>query len=161
MGPGLNHWGFHTDCTINWWYTSISDLMPYGLFPELTITMQNFYQKNKKCSCISMNSRNTWLAAGSWIPSSLMTKTQYGCSGDARSHGVSSLAIDLVIQVASSMSLMASLVTTSRMQQCFNVFIDIYHEFLLLFYCCVLFEIKPTTTTMPEYSGFSITKVNP
>ena len=42
---------------------------------------------------------------------------------------------------------MASLVTTSRMQQCFNVLIDIYHEFLLLFYCCVLLEIKLTTTT--------------
>ena len=49
--------------------------------------------------------------------------------------------------VASLMSLMASLVTTSRMQQCFNVLIDIYHEFLLLFYCCVLLEIKLTTTT--------------
>ena len=35
--------------------------------------------------------------------------------------------------VASFMSLMASLVTTSRMQQCFNVLIDICHEFLLLF----------------------------
>ena len=42
---------------------------------------------------------------------------------------------------------MASLVTTSRMQQCFNVRIDNYHEFLLLFYCCVLLEIKLTTTT--------------
>ena len=48
---------------------------------------------------------------------------------------------------ASLMSLMASLVTTSRMQQCFNVLIDIYHEFLSLFYCCVLLEIKLTTTT--------------
>ena len=45
------------------------------------------------------------------------------------------------------MSLMASLVTTSRMQQCFNVLIDVYHEFLLLFYCCVLLEIKLTSTT--------------
>ena len=45
------------------------------------------------------------------------------------------------------MSLMASLVTTSRMQQCFNVPIDSYHKFLLLFYCCVLLEIKLTTTT--------------
>ena len=36
----------------------------------------------------------------------------------------------------------ASLVTTSRMQQCFNVLIDIYHEFLYLFYCCVLLEIN-------------------
>ena len=51
------------------------------------------------------------------------------------------------VLVASLMSLMASLVTTSRMQQCFNVLIDIYHEFLLLFYCCVLLEIKLTTTT--------------
>ena len=38
------------------------------------------------------------------------------------------------------------LVTTSWMQQCFNVLIDIYYEFLLLFYCCVLLEIKLTTT---------------
>ena len=45
------------------------------------------------------------------------------------------------------MSLMASLVTTSGIQQCFNVLIDIYHEFLLLFYCCILLEIKLTTTT--------------
>ena len=45
------------------------------------------------------------------------------------------------------MSLMASLVTTSRMQQCFNVITDIYHESLLLFYCCVLLEIKLITTT--------------
>ena len=48
--------------------------------------------------------------------------------------------------VASLMSLMASLVTTSRMKQCFNVLIDIYHEFLLLFYSWVLLEIKLTTT---------------
>ena len=54
--------------------------------------------------------------------------------------------IDIFL-VASLMSLMASLVTTSRMQQCFNVPIDSYHEFLLLFYCCVLLEIKLTTTT--------------
>ena len=46
---------------------------------------------------------------------------------------------------------MASLVTTSRMQQSFNVLIDIYHEFLLLFYCCVRLEIKLTTTT--TYDG--------
>ena len=38
------------------------------------------------------------------------------------------------------------LVTTGRMQQCFNVLIDIYHEFLLMFYCCVLLEIKLATT---------------
>ena len=48
---------------------------------------------------------------------------------------------------------MASLVTTSRMQQCFNVLIDIYHEFLLLFYCCVLLEIKLTTTTIFGNTG--------
>ena len=30
-------------------------------------------------------------------------------------------------------------------KQCFNVLIDIYHEFLLLFYGCVLLEIKHTT----------------
>ena len=35
----------------------------------------------------------------------------------------------------------------SRMQQCFNVLdIYIYHEFLLLFYCCIVLEIKRTTT---------------
>ena len=45
------------------------------------------------------------------------------------------------------MSLIASLVTISRMQQCLNVLIDIYHEFILLFYCCVPLEIKLTTTT--------------
>ena len=45
------------------------------------------------------------------------------------------------------MGIMASLVTTCRMQQCFNVLIDIYREFLLLFYRCVLLEIKLTTTT--------------
>ena len=53
-----------------------------------------------------------------------------------------------ILLVASLMSLMASLVTTSRLQQCFGVLIDIYHEFLLLFYCCVLLEIKLTTTTI-------------
>ena len=57
--------------------------------------------------------------------------------------------------VASLMSLMASLVTTSRMQQCFNVLIDIYHEFLLLFYCCVLLEIKLTTTTTTLKCGWT------
>ena len=29
----------------------------------------------------------------------------------------------------------------------FDVFIDIYHEFLLVYYCCVLLEIKLTSTT--------------
>ena len=45
------------------------------------------------------------------------------------------------------MSLMASLVTISRMQQCFNVLIDIYHELLVLFYWSILLEIILTTTT--------------
>ena len=58
-----------------------------------------------------------------------------------------SFDVFLMFLVASLMSLMASLVTTSRMQQCFNVPIDSYHEFPLLFYCCVLLEIKLTTTT--------------
>ena len=53
------------------------------------------------------------------------------------------------------MSLMASLVTTSRMQQCFNLLIDIYHEFMLLFYCCVLLEIKLTTTTKKPHENFT------
>ena len=42
--------------------------------------------------------------------------------------------------VASLMSLMASLVTTSRIQQCLNVLIDIYHEFrffFVLLFCSV------------------------
>ena len=52
------------------------------------------------------------------------------------------------LRVASLMSLMASPVTTSQMQQCFDVLIDICHEFLLLFYWCVLLEIKLTTTTI-------------
>ena len=38
------------------------------------------------------------------------------------------------------------LVTTSRIQQSFNILIDIYHEYMLLFYCCVPLEIKLTTT---------------
>ena len=41
---------------------------------------------------------------------------------------------------------MASLETTSRMQQCFNILINIYHEFILLFYWCVLLEIQLNTT---------------
>ena len=50
--------------------------------------------------------------------------------------------------VASLMNLMASLVTTSRIQQCFNVLIDIYHEFVFFFfYCSVLLGIKLTTAT--------------
>ena len=51
---------------------------------------------------------------------------------------------------------MASLVTTSRMQQCFYVPIDSYHEILLLFYCCVLLEIKLTTTTNINWIIWSI-----
>ena len=64
--------------------------------------------------------------------------------------------------VASLMSLMASLVTTSRMQQCFKALVDIYHEFLLLFYCCVLLEIKLTATTVmkevEQKLNFQLTK---
>ena len=56
--------------------------------------------------------------------------------------------IVLCTLVTSLMSLMASLVTTSRIQQCFKLLIDIYYEFLLLFYCCVLLEIKLTTTNV-------------
>ena len=44
------------------------------------------------------------------------------------------------------MSATASLVTTYKMQQCFNVLPDIYKVFMLLFYCCILLEIKLTTT---------------
>ena len=44
----------------------------------------------------------------------------------------------LLILVASLMSPTASLVTTYRMQQCFNVLPDIYKVFLLLFHCCIL-----------------------
>ena len=46
--------------------------------------------------------------------------------------------------------------TTSRMHQCFNVLIYICHEFLLLFYCCVLLEIKLTTTTTINKGGHDI-----
>ena len=45
------------------------------------------------------------------------------------------------------MRLMASLVTTSRVQERFNLLIDFYREFLLLSYCSVLLEIELTTTT--------------
>ena len=44
------------------------------------------------------------------------------------------------------MSPTASLMTTYRMQQCFNVLPDIYNVFLLLFHSCILLEIKLTTT---------------
>ena len=44
------------------------------------------------------------------------------------------------------MSPMASLVTTNRMQQCFNVLTDINKVFLLLFHSCILLEIKLTIT---------------
>ena len=40
-----------------------------------------------------------------------------------------------------------------QMQQCFNVFTDIYKVFffLVLFHCCILLEIKlTTTTTIPD-----------
>ena len=45
------------------------------------------------------------------------------------------------------MSLMASLVTTNRMQQWFNVLTDIYHELLLLFHFCIVLKIKFSITT--------------
>ena len=48
--------------------------------------------------------------------------------------------------VASLMSLTASPVTTTRMQQFCNVIVDIYKVFLFLFNCCILLE-KLTTTT--------------
>ena len=57
----------------------------------------------------------------------------------------------LLFLVASLMSLMAALVTTSGMQQWFNVLIDICNEFLLFFYCCVPLEIKLTTTTSKTF----------
>ena len=50
--------------------------------------------------------------------------------------------------VASLMSLTASLVTTSRKQQYFKVFIDIHKLLLLLFNCCIPLEIKLTTTNL-------------
>ena len=49
--------------------------------------------------------------------------------------------------VASLMSHMASLVTTGRMQQYFNIFTDIQQVSLLLFHCCILLKIKLTTAT--------------
>ena len=44
--------------------------------------------------------------------------------------GPMNFAIWAIYLVDSMMSLMVSLVTTSRMQQCLNVLTDIYHEFL-------------------------------
>ena len=44
------------------------------------------------------------------------------------------------------MSPTASQLTTNRMQQPFNVLTDIYKIFLLLFYCCILLEIRFTIT---------------
>ena len=35
-----------------------------------------------------------------------------------------------------------------QMQQCFNMFTDIYKAFLVPFHCCMLLEIKPITTTI-------------
>ena len=71
----------------------------------------------------------------------------WGPSGADRTQVSPMLAQELCyLGMLPVVSLMASLVTTSRMQQCFNVPIDSYHEFLLLFYCCVLLEIKLTTT---------------
>ena len=51
--------------------------------------------------------------------------------------------------VVSLMSLTASLMTTSRMQQCFNVmWILVFTKyFLFLYHCCILSEMQLTTTT--------------
>ena len=49
------------------------------------------------------------------------------------------------------MSRMAYLVTTHRMQPCFNVHPNIYKVFLLLFHCCILLEIKLTTAACHCY----------
>ena len=46
-----------------------------------------------------------------------------------------------------------------QMQQCFNVFADIYTVFffLVLFHCCILLEIKLTTTTKgPVMQSFDV-----
>ena len=59
----------------------------------------------------------------------------------------SCLMIGYFCLVASLISLTVSMVTASRIRQCFYVLIDIYHEFLLLFHCCILLKIKLTTTT--------------
>ena len=62
------------------------------------------------------------------------------------------------------MNLMTSLVTTSKMQQCFTVRTDIYHVFLLLFHCCILLEMKlgiTTTTTAATTTTTTTTIVFP
>ena len=41
------------------------------------------------------------------------------------------------------------------MQQCFNVLIDVYHVFLLLFHCCVQLEMKFTTTIIIFFHSIS------
>ena len=55
--------------------------------------------------------------------------------------------------VASLMSLMASLVTASRIQQCFNVLIDICHEFILLF-IVVFYYYCSLSLLLDETHGF-------
>ena len=55
--------------------------------------------------------------------------------------------------VASLMSPAASLVTTGRCSNVFNAFTDISKVFLLLFHCCILLEIKLTTTTTTKYES--------
>ena len=57
-----------------------------------------------------------------------------------------------LLLVASLMGPTTSLVTTSRMQQCFYVLTDIYNVFVLLFHCFVLLEIKLTITTTIKIS---------
>ena len=53
------------------------------------------------------------------------------------------------------MSATASLGTTNRMQQWFNVLTNIYNVFLLLFHSCILLEVKLTTTTTTTGSSSS------
>ena len=57
--------------------------------------------------------------------------------------------------VASLMSLTVSLVTTSRIQQCFNVVTIscIYKMLLFLYHCCILSEIKLTATNVATTEG--------
>ena len=105
-----------------------------------------------------------------WQPSSLIFQNKYQhtknigylCLHSTQKSAQTYFDIKPILAtlVASLMSLMASLVTTSRMQQCFNVPIDIYHEFLLLFYCCVLLEIKLTTTTTTTFKDRIFIKTN-
>ena len=57
--------------------------------------------------------------------------------------------------------LVASLVITSRMQQCFNMLIDIFKTCLLLLLCWMLMEINATTTTTTTTTTTATTIVTP